>query len=354
VIHLLYGSDSYRVRRAFAAIRDELARGDDMLSSNTTVLDGTRVSPDELLAHATAVPFLASNRLVVVEGLIGHLAAGSRRGRRPARDDAGADDREKGRLEAWQPVAAQLTDPQAMPDTTTLVFIEGEVAGNSRALALFKPGAHVQEFRVLRGQELESWVAATAKERGAKLSPGGARLLARLIGPDLWTLSNELDKLATYAGGDSIDERTIGDLVPAAQETKVWTLTDAVVAGDERKALAALHGLLHEGEPPPLIASMLVRAFRQVAVVKDMVDSGERAAAIQRATGVPDFKVDDTVRTARRFNWPQVRRAYTLLLDADLSVKRGEQGDEASLQLVVHQLCALARASRGAPRAAAR
>jgi DNA polymerase III delta subunit len=45
---------------------------------------------------------------------------------------------------------------------------------------------------------------------------------------------------------------------------------------------------------------------------------------------------------AGRYTWPRLHEAYRLILDADLSVKRGLQDDESALQLLVHELCALA------------
>jgi hypothetical protein len=41
-----------------------------MLATNTDVLDGRAVTPDQLAAICDTVPFLASHRLVVVEGLL--------------------------------------------------------------------------------------------------------------------------------------------------------------------------------------------------------------------------------------------------------------------------------------------
>ena len=55
VIHLLYGKDNYRVHAALGAIRDGLAPDDDArrdLASNTTVLDGAKLSPQEQWATA--------------------------------------------------------------------------------------------------------------------------------------------------------------------------------------------------------------------------------------------------------------------------------------------------------------
>ena len=82
MIHLIYGKDTFRGRRAVAAIRDELRRADDMLDTNTTLLEGSQISVPELLSHCATVPFLGGARLVIVEGLFKHLGE-QRRGTGP-------------------------------------------------------------------------------------------------------------------------------------------------------------------------------------------------------------------------------------------------------------------------------
>ena len=72
-----------------------------------------------------------------------------------------------------------------------------------------------------------------------------------------------------------------------------------------------------------------------------------------RAAGVPAWKVKQFASAASRYSWQDLRRAYALLVEADLSVKRGLQDDESALQLLLHELCGLGAQGRGAPRRAA-
>jgi DNA polymerase-3 subunit delta len=334
-MHLIFGKDNYQVRRALAAIRDALRAGDDMLESNTSVLDGRGLTPQELLAHATAMPFLASNRLVIVEGLLAAVgqAKGGRRKKKADPDDP---------LEAWRQAAAQLADKAAVPESTTVVFVEGELKKENAAFTIFAPLARTVEYAPLGGAELQKWITAQAKERKLKLSPGAAQTLAGLVGGDLWALANDLDKLAAHAGGEAVDELAVADLVSGGHNSKVWDLTDALVAGDERKALTVLQRLLVDGEPPPLLSSVVARQYRQLVMVKDMRERRAAPDEVARASGVPAFRVNAVGAIAARYSWPMLRAAYQRLLDADLSVKRGLQDDESALQLLVHDLCALA------------
>jgi DNA polymerase-3 subunit delta len=340
VIHLIYGKDRYLVLHALRDLRAKLAADDDMLETNSATLDGAAITPTELLAHAQAVPFLASTRLVIVEGLLAHIG-GAKRGRRskkPSPDDP---------LVPWQAVADELVDPSRMPDTTTLVFVEGALESNA-ALAIFAPIARVLQLDALPSGELSKWVARAAQARDMKLAPRAGAALAQLTAGDLWTIENELDKLAAFAGGAMVDEAMVADIVSSAHESRIWDLTDAVVAGDERKALASMQTLLQDGQAPQLLLFMLVRQYRQLALIKDLRGRRAPEAEMLRHVSNSRYRLNTVTTLAARYGWAQIRAAYAALLDADLSVKRGLRDDESSLQLVLHELCALG--SRAAPR----
>ncbi len=335
MIHLIHGKDDYQVHKAVASIRAALAAEDDMLSSNTTVLDGQGLTAAELLAHATAVPFLAAHRLVIVEGLLralGEVKAGRRKKK------ADADDP----LEPWRQAAAQLSSPATMPETTTLVFVEGDLSKTNAAFTIFAPIARTVECAPLRKENVAGWIKGVAKEKHLKLAASVPERLAELAGADLWVLDNELEKLAAYAGDETVDERALIELVSAAHETKMWDLTDAVVAGNQRRAITAMQRLLADGQPPQVLLVMIARSYRQLVLVKDARDRRASREEMQRVAGVPPWKLNDISSLAGRYSWPALRRAYQGLLEADLNVKRGLQDDESSLQLVVHELCALA------------
>ena len=347
MIHLIHGEDDYQVSKAVAAVRTRLAVGDDMLATNTTVLDGRGLTPAELLAHATAVPFLSASRLVIVEGLLGALgeAKGGRRKKKTEADDP---------LEPWRQAAAQLSDPASMPETTTLIFVEGGLPKSNPAFPIFAAIARTMECAPLQKGHIAQWIKDVAKEKGVKLADGVPERLAQLIGPDLWALDNELEKLAAYAKGETVDAAALGELVSDAHETRAFELTDAVVAGNERKAVTAMQRMLTAGAAPQMLLVMVGRQYRQLVLLKDARERRLSREEAQRVSGVQPFKLNEMGSLADRYTWPRLRQAYRRVLEADLSVKRGLQDDESSLQLLVYELCAMAPASAGGQRSYAR
>ncbi len=347
MIHLIHGEDDYQVRKAVAAVRERLASDDDMLATNTTVLDGRGLTPAELLAHATAVPFLSASRLVIVQGLLEALGE-TKGGRRKKKADA--DDP----LEPWRHAAGQLSDPASMPETTTLILVEGALSKSNPAFPIFASIARTVECAPLQKGRVAQWIKDVAKEKGVKFAEGVPERLAELVGADLWALDNELEKLAAYAKGETVDAAALGELVSDARETKTWELTDAVVAGNERRAVSAMQRMLTAGEAPQMLLVMVGRQYRQLVLLKDARERRLAREEAQRVSGVLPWKLNEMGALADRYTWPGLRRAYRRVLEADLSVKRGLQDDESSLQLLVHELCAMAPAPAGAQRSYAR
>jgi DNA polymerase-3 subunit delta len=347
VLYLYHGADDYSMRAALQELRARIAGDDgDMLENDTVVLDGATLSPGELIAHATAVPFLSPGRIVIVEGLLRALgdAKGTRR-KKPAADDV---------LEPWRRTAAQLGDPAGLPETTTLVFLEAELKTTNAAFTIFSPIARTVEFAPLRTGDLSQWIQQAATNRGMRIDGHATAALGGLIGPDLWALSNELERLGTYADGETVTRDMVLSVTSAARAAKVWDLTDAIVAGDESKALQTMQNLVVAGEPRQMLMFMVVRQFRQLVVVKDMTERRLRRDEIARAAGLPGFRMDPMTTLAQRYSWDALRRAYTIMLDADLSVKRGLSEDGPALQVAIHELCALAPRSAARRPAAAR
>jgi DNA polymerase-3 subunit delta len=194
----------------------------------------------------------------------------------------------------------------------------------------------------MKREEVEAWIEERAKALDVRLQAGAAARIAERLGADLWAVENALAKLDAYADGEAIDLEVVDQLVMSVLDEKVWTLTDSVVVGDDRKAQASLQRLLADGEAPTKLAFMVAKQYRTLVLVKDLRERAARSDEVARAAGVPGFKLNAISGLAARYTWDQLRDAYRLLLESDLSVKRGVQDDESALQLLVHELCGLA------------
>lgn len=328
MISILFGKDEFTVHEALAALEKELNE-DGMLADNTTRVEGANARPEELLAFCQTMPFLGAHRLVVVRGLLGRFESAARGRRRKTKEPV---------LGAWEPFVESLS---TLPESTTLVFIDGEIRAQNPLLKALRPLAQVHEYKRLAQGEVASWITRRAQQHGALLEARAVAALAQLVGNQLWTLDSELRKLATYADGRKITVDDVRLMVSLAREPSVFAMADAVVEGRTREAAGMMQRLLAEGESPQRLLTTIARQYRLLLLTKELLEQRVRAPEMATRLQVQGFVVQRLLKQAPRYTIQSLRQAYRFLLEADLSVKRGVHDGETALQLLIFDLAAL-------------
>lgn len=331
MITVFYGKDDFSAHEALDALRAELD-ADGALGDNTTRVDGASAKPDELLAVCQTLPFLSARRLVVVHGLLRRFESqqGPRRGRRKT----------PAALGAWEAFAGALAE---LPEATALVFMEGDISGENPFLKALPPDTRKQVFAPLKQGEVAMWIKRRAERHSVALDARAIAALAALVGNQLWALDGEIQKLGVYAGGGAVTEEDVRALVSFAREPSVFAMVDATIEGRPRDALDLLQRLLAEGEPPQRLLTMVARQYRLLIQTKELMGKRLRAPEIAGRLRMKGFAAQKLIQQAPAYSIERLRTAYRMLLDADLSIKRGQFDEETALQLLLVELAALAQ-----------
>lgn len=339
MLHVLHGPDEFRASEALRALRAALDT-DGSLATNTTTVAGRGLTPNELIQHASALPFLAPVRLVIVENLLTSL--GNRRGL----------------VDQWQPFLDFLP---SMPDVNHLVLVESPPKddrdqreggpGRSPLLAALKqrPNVTVTEFGLLktwaRGgpSEVAQWLQDRAVRRGISIEPRAIEEVAERVGADLRAGAGELEKLATYANGRTITVDDVRLLTPVTRDEVIFEMVDAAVEGHAANALKILRRMLQEESwTPEYVRIMLTRQLRLIVRAAEVLEghgSPEDVGAVTKARGFPLTKL---VRQARATSRAAAEAALRAAEEMDFAIKTGKYEDELALELLVVRLAALA------------
>ena len=332
------GSDEFRLREAYRSLRGDLD-SDGMLELNTAELPARGVTPQLLIEHVSTMPFLASARLVVVEGLLSALGGGR---------SVAAD---------WQPLVETLP---GLPETNHLVLLEPARTRDQRTALGRSPllralraldGVDFQQFEELRlygsrsrgggtGNEVAGWLLVRAERRGITIEAAAAERLSELLGADLWALSGELDKLALYARGRAVRVADVDLLTAAAREEDVFAIVDDAVEGRAGPALLRLQRLLERGaEPPTRIQGLIARQLRNLVRAAELLEQGADREAIGAATGVTHpFPLGKLVEQARKTGRAAAEEGLRAVEAADHAVKTGRFADTLALELLLTTL----------------
>jgi DNA polymerase-3 subunit delta len=317
LLHILIGEDDFSIRQALEAIKK--SAGDPAaLMPNTMVLEGARVTPEQLRAACETVPFLADKRLVIVEGLFERFAPKGRNGKKkysPQPDPT----------EALKPIADAIKN---LPPFTELVLLGGNVKAANPLLRELAAAGKIKTFPSLKGAQINHWIEKRVSLQGkGGISPKAVDLMVRLVGNDLWTMANEVDKLVLFTGGRPIEEADVRAVVSNVQDASVFSMVDAIIESRVPVAQALLQQLFRQGMAPAQILVMLARQVRIIFQVKEMRDDGRSRGDIQSRLGLTsDFVLRKAWEQADRYSPARLKEVYHKLLDADISVKTGKYG----------------------------
>jgi DNA polymerase-3 subunit delta len=296
-VYLITGADRPKIQRALRRLRDRVGEeATELLSANET-------SGDDAVASCNSLGLLGGGgRLVIVEEV------------------------DRWKVADTKSIAAYLTSPA--PDTV-LALVAAELKKDS---ALAKACAKAGDVLIydVQKRRLPEWVTKQFSERGVSTDPEAVRVLIDVIGEDPEELASEVDKIATWSGGEPVGTREIELLAAGCAEVPGYELTDAWGRRDLAGALTACQTLLERSGDPvsrtvPMLIGMLVAHVGRVrdcqAYAEEGLTSREAASRLKRHP----FYVEKLYAQARNYGADELRNAVVRLAELDHAVKGGSR-----------------------------
>ncbi len=341
MLYIFHGEDDYSRREALTRLVEGLD-APEALATNTSKLDGSDLSYDQLMSIINAMPFLAEHRLVIVQGLLSKSNPPDRQ----RSGGGGSPRRRKGSKESsqWDQLPEAV---QAMPSSTVLVFDDGPLHRDNPMLKALSAEAQVKSFEPLRGSKLQTWIRQRVFDTGGQISEKAVALLATSYDGSLWRLAGDIEKLTLYAAGRAIDAPDIKKLVNSSQDSNIFALVDAVIQGNRTKAFRQLSALLADGVSAFHILTMIGRQLRLIVLAIDLSTRRVPQSEFPKHLGTSSrFAIDKVMDQASSTTLPAVTQAYGNVLDTDLQLKSTDMPEEIALEMLVGALSSTLRAKR--------
>ena len=316
-VHLFFGEDTYSSTQKLNFWREQFEKkyeGD----ININVLEGKGLESKNLESDIQSAPFLADKRMVIVKDF---LAKGSK------------DEQKK---------VAEILEGE-IPDFCILIFIETIKLPDKRA-SLYKKlnkVGNLMEYKPLMGPELNRWIREEAEKIGFKIDSRMSSYVGEVAGGDLWNLHNELQKLKTYSKTKTLDKDAIDQLVHPNLTTSIFKFTDYIAQRNAKGSLRTLNILIESGEDIMKIIFMIVRHFRILIQVKDLVDRGNPKSEIISKVKEHPYTISTTMQQSPNFSAETLHGLYETLLEIDVGIKTGKirmlADDKKEIRLALEQ-----------------
>lgn len=192
-----------------------------------------------------------------------------------------------------------------------------------------------QEFKNLEGVKLENWIKKEVGKKGGKIEAMAVGVLAAFVGGNLWQMANEIEKLVLFCGERAVGEKDIELLVQAKITNNIFNTVDALAIRDKKHILKLLHQHLEEGGNELYLMTMFIRQFRNLLIIKDLLEKGVSYYELAGKTNLHPFVVKKTSEQARNFSLEGLKKTYNKLRDLDVSIKSGKMDGRTALDVLV-------------------
>ena len=316
-VYLLYGDNSFAIEEEVCRLRDRL--GDPTtISMNYLRFAARSASVPDVAAACAAMPFLAHRRLVVLDGI---------------------------ESLAKTPTQQVLDLLPSVPPSTGLVLTAEIDSGRRNAMAEFETrnrlfqwvnqnaemGYH-RAFILPKARDFELWIQERGRKLGVDITPQAAALLAASTMGDPRSAETEIHKLADYVDyRRPVALEDVERLSPAARQTDVFAMVDALGQRDAHNTLKHLNRLLLADDARALFP-MVVRQFRLILLARHALDAGLNP---QETLPVPPFVARKVASQARNFSAADLELIYHRLLEIDVDSKTGQGELATSLHSLV-------------------
>ena len=225
-----------------------------------------------------------------------------------------------------------------------IVVYEEKEADKRLSLVKFlgKEG-RVQEFEPLEGQKLRNWAKNQIESCGGNIDSSALETLINYVGSDLWWMKNEIEKLVNYRSGKKIEAADIDLLVKPKIEPEIFKTIDAIAFNKnlwigKKQALKLLHEHLEKGDHPLYLLSMINYQFRNLLIIKDLIEKNLPYYSILKTTKMHPFVVRKTYEQANKFTFQELKKIYQKIFQIDLSIKTGKINPTAALDFLIVSL----------------
>lgn len=324
VIYLLDGENEFAIHGVLTQLVAKL--GDPSIAAlNVTPMDGRTSTLEDLRLVTSAMPFLASRRLVILSHPTHRLNS-----------------------EALRKRFTNYLDE--VPPTTALVLVEfhlltedrdrkkGGIHWLEKWAQKAKTPTYIKHFPLPVGPAFVKWIGDQAKLIGGQFTPQGAIKLAEFIGDDTRLASQEIHKLLAYVNySRPVEADDVYHLTAFAAGLEDFALVNALRRRDRRKTQEILRRMLEKDDPLPILHN-IVQQYRLLLLAREALEFGRSEEEIARRMKVHAYPVRLAMEQARNIPLDELELIYHRLLEVDKAIKSGQMPGDLALEILIVEL----------------
>lgn len=225
------------------------------------------------------------------------------------------------------------------PDTVLILIVPYEkLDGRRKITKTLKKKCEVLEMGIT-DKELPWWVADQVLQRGYKMDSKASQKLISLIGNNLSSMTQELDKLCLYKREQKvITIEDINLLVTKSTEENIFDMIEKVSKRQIGAAMIMLKDLYIQKEDPIKIVALLGSQFRNIFHIQNLKARGLSSGDIASKLQLAPFVVHKTTAQLGMFTNEELKVILQQISELDKQMKSSYMDKKLLLDLFLNGL----------------
>ncbi len=287
-LYYLYGEEPYKLED-FAA---QVSQG-----QTTEVYFGDELNPSEFLDAARTMSLFSVGQKVMIVRNADAITA-----------------------KKWESLEPAWADDSS---GSTIMFIATKADARTRHIqAIGKHSrAAMVKFESVAQAEMASWVNVFARKEGKRVSEEARHFLVS-SSASLFDLKHNIEKAALFSGNsEEITMHHVEQTGARTREESVFSVMDAILAGNEKEALTGVTALLAQQEEPLGIIALLAKQYDSLLKILALKGEGKSDTELPKELGLHPFVAKKLIPIGRRLGPYSVIQALECLAEADFALK---------------------------------
>lgn len=304
-IYLVYGPEDFLRQKIKQSFRDALAGSDEL---NYTYREGPGTDEDEIRILAGTVPFFAEKRLILLENT------------------------------GWAKKGAEglVSDLDALPDSTVLVFIEREADEKSPLFKAARERGICVSCEPPSETDLLRSLKKSFEQEGYEIEPDALEMFLARCGGNMNTIACEKEKLLAYTlDTKKIRREDVETITHQSLSDRIFDMVDAMAAGRPREAFRLYADLKALKEPNGRIMGMITTQVGRLFVLRELDEKGLSMKDMQTATGYNYYAVKNSLPRCRALSSREWEKKWRRCLAYDTAHRTGRMDETLAVEMAL-------------------
>ncbi len=316
--YFIFGAENYLRDKVIKAIVEKF-KTPGSEDFDLTTLYGDDSSAIDVLEQLEMLPFLAKNRIVILKNF------------------------DKMKLPDRNSVAQYLENP--VPTTIFILTAEKTDNRTEAFKKVTKNSVNISCKKPFNANSIIHWLDNELEKKNISMDKDAAEYFANSIELDYLIAANELEKLIIFTKNSSnISLDDVKSCLEKSKMNSVFDLQNSIGKRELKRTLQILQNLFYFEEPSKIavfIVSILTRFFTLLWMIialqkKNITDSEISSRHLDQIF----FKYrKDYLNSSRNYNDNNIKKVFSLLLQADIDLKSLSIKEEIILETLIFNIC---------------